>query len=329
MTTSTLQTRTSRATIVLLLVFTLCFVLVVYTLTHEAGHAIVGMIFGQTLTAFKVNFLALSAHVGLVGELTQAQHALQSIAGVALPLVIWLIFISCVPRRSAFSVEMLKCIATIAVLSTLLAWIVLPVLFRLGQAPSDDVSNFLGHSGMEPLLLSLVALVLFVGGWLWFLARVQEVHSEIAWFGTADRQVVRVGLRLPLALMTGILITCSGLIVVLSNTLNPLAPPQGFQPVAQLDLASRARTDETLWQFALDQPTEVGVHAIVQGIDTTYFDLRLSGSNDFESVILHGEDYTANQDRVTWGRALPPGQYRLVVTAHQTPGQVSVYLKDR
>ena len=76
---------------------------------------------------------------------------MQSLAGAALPLVVWLIFISAVPRRSSYLVELLKCIATVTVLSTLLAWIVLPMLYRLGQAPIDDVSNFLGSSGLEPL----------------------------------------------------------------------------------------------------------------------------------------------------------------------------------
>jgi hypothetical protein len=191
------------------------------------------------------------------------------------------------------------------------------------------VSNFLGYSRLEPVLLSLMALVIYSGGWLWFLGRIQGVRSEIALFSTTDGPAVYAGLRLPLALMTGLLIAGSGLIVGLSSTLNPLAPPQGFQPVAQLDLAGRAHTDETLWQFALDRPTVVGVYAVVQGIDTTYFDLRLTGSGGLDAVILHGEDYTADQDRATWSRALPPGQYRLVATAHQTPGQVSVYVRDR
>jgi hypothetical protein len=329
MTTTAIQTRTTQAASVTLLAFTLCFVLVVYTLTHEAGHAIVGLLFGQTLTAFKVNFLTLSAYVELVGELTQAQRAVQSIAGVALPLVIWLIFISCVPRRSALLVEMLKCIASVAVLSTLLAWMVLPVLYRLGQAPGDDVSNFLGYSGMEPLLLSFGALALYCGGWWWFLRRIQGVRSELALFSTADENVVHASLRQPLTLMIGILIVCSSLIIILSNALNPFAPPQGFQPVAQLDLASRAHTGETLWQFALDQPTEIGIYAVVQRIDTTYFDLRLTGSDGFDAVILHGEEYTADRDRVLWSRVLPPGHYRLVVTAHQTPGTISIYGKDQ
>jgi hypothetical protein len=308
-------------------VFTLCFVLVIYTLLHEAGHAIVGILFGQTLTALKVNFLTLSAHVGLVGQLTHAQSAVQSIAGAALPLAIWLVFISCVPRRSALILELLKCIATVAVLSTLLAWLVLPVLYRLGAAPSDDVSNFLGYSGMEPLLLSLLALVVYVGGWLWFVRRIQGVRSEIALFSMADEHVVHAGLRRPLTLMAGILIVCSSLIVILSNALNPFAPPQGFQLMAQLDLASRAHTGEILRQFALDQPAEIGIYAVVQGIDTTYFDLRLIGSDGFDAVILHGEEYTADQDRALWSRVLPSGQYQLVATAHQTPGKISIYLK--
>jgi hypothetical protein len=286
------------------------------------------MLFGQTLTAFKVNFLTLNAHVGLVGELTQTQRAVQTIAGPALPLIVWLIFISCVPRCSSFLVELLKAIATVTVLSTLLAWIVLPVLYRLGQAPIDDVSNFLDASGMEPLLLPFGALALYVAGWWWFLRRIQGVRSEIALFSTDNVQLVHTGLRRPLALMTIGLIACSGVIVVLSNTLNPFAPPQGFQPVAQLDLTSRAHTNETVVQFALEQPAEVGVYAIVQGIDTTYFDLRLTGSAGLDAVILHGEDYTTKQDRVMWSRELPPGQYRLIVTAHQTPGQITVYLKD-
>jgi hypothetical protein len=262
-----------------------------------------------------------------VGELTQAQHALQSIAGVALPLAIWLVFISRMPRRSTLIVELLKCIATVAVLSTLLAWIVLPLLYRFGQAPSDDVSNFLGYSGMEPLLLSFVALMVYVGGWLWFRTRIHGVRSEFALFSMADEHVVHAGLRRPLTLMTGILIVCSSLIVILSSALNPFAPPQGFQPVAQLDLASQAHTGEILQQLALDQPTEVGIYAVVHGIDTTYLDLRLTGSDGFDAVILHGEEYTADQDRALWSRVLPPGQYRLVATAHQTPGKISIYLK--
>ena len=329
MTATVRATRTTRLTALTLIAFTLCFVLIVYTWLHEAGHVLLGVFFGQTWTALQVNFLALSAHVGLVGELTPTQHALQSIAGAALPLLVWFIFISAVPRRSSFLIELLKCLATVTVLSTLLAWIVLPVLYRFGQAPSDDVSNFLNYSGMEPLLLSLMALVICIGGWMWFLSRIQGVRSEIALFSTTDRVVVHTGLRLPLALMTGILIACSSAIILLSNLLNPFAPPQGFQPIAQLDLADRARSNETLWQVTLPQSTEVGSYVIVQGINTTYFDLRMTGSDGFDAVILHGEDYTADQDRVTWSRKLPPGQYQLVVTAHQTPGHVIVYGKDR
>ena len=188
--------------------------------------------------------------------------------------------------------------------------------------------SFSTAASRTQLLLSFLALVIYIAGWRLFLSRIQGVRSEIALFSTTDQAVIHAGLRSSLPMLVGILIAASLLIITLSNTLNPLAPPQGFQPVAQLDLASRAHTGETLWQFALDQPAEVGIYAAVQLIDTTYFDLRLTGSDGFDAVILHGEEYTADQDRVTWSRVLPPGQYRLVATAHQTPGQVSVYLKN-
>ena len=84
MNTTAPQTRRTQAALLALVAFALCFILVVYTLLHEAGQAIVGMLFGQTLTALNVNFLTLSAHVGLAGELTPVQRALQGIAEVGL-----------------------------------------------------------------------------------------------------------------------------------------------------------------------------------------------------------------------------------------------------
>ena len=328
MTIAAVQSQAIRATIIALLIFTLSFVLVVYTLTHEAGHAAVGMLFGQTLTSLRVNFLNLNAHVGLAGDLTPAQRAWQSIAGAGLPLAIWLIFISGAPRRSSLLVEMLKCIASIAVLSTLLAWMILPVLYRFEQAPAGDVSNFLVVSKVEPLLLSFCALVLYIAGWSWFFHKIQGVRSEIALFSTANRDIASAGLRLPLSVMVSLLVTSSLLLIVLGATLNPLAPPQDFRAVARLDLSARAYSAESLTQFSLANPATVELYLTVQKIDTTYFDLRLIGPEGFNAVILHGEDYTTVQDLVTWRQNLKPGDYRLVVTSAATPGIVSIYLKD-
>lgn len=77
------------------------FVFFAYTFLREAGHALAGLAFGQTLTAFNVNFWNFDAHVGLAGSLTQSQRALQSIAGAGLPLLVWFLFIATAPTRMA------------------------------------------------------------------------------------------------------------------------------------------------------------------------------------------------------------------------------------
>ena len=67
--------------------------------------------------------------------------------------------------------------------------------------------------------------------------RIQEVRSEIALFSTTDQGVIHAGLQSTTANNGRHPDRCSSLlIIILSNATNPLAPPQGFQTVAQLDL---------------------------------------------------------------------------------------------
>src|SRR5690349_24470715 len=94
------RTLSARFQLILIVLFVVLFVLFIYTFLHEAGHAIIGLLFGQSLTEFSVKFWDLSAHVGMTGgDLTQSQLAIQAIAGVSLPFLIWSIFMSLVPRK--------------------------------------------------------------------------------------------------------------------------------------------------------------------------------------------------------------------------------------
>ncbi len=61
--------------LILLLMFILVFVLFTYTFLHEGGHALAGLFFGQALTEFDVNFLNLSAHVGMAKLITLPRMA--------------------------------------------------------------------------------------------------------------------------------------------------------------------------------------------------------------------------------------------------------------
>src|SRR6185369_16869958 len=87
------------------------FVLVTYTFLHEGGHAIVGLLMGGTITAFNLNFLNLSAHVGIEGDLTTFQNCVISLAGVSFPLLIWAAFLSLAPRRSNLVIDSVKLIS--------------------------------------------------------------------------------------------------------------------------------------------------------------------------------------------------------------------------
>lgn len=105
-----------------------------------------------------------------------------------------------------------------------------------------------------------------------------------------------------------------------------LAPPADFQPMAEIDLSAGPYNAETLGQFIVEEAAVVGIFFSIQGIDTPYFDLRLTGPDDESPVILHSEDYRTDADGGgLWEKSLAPGTYRLELTARQSPGALTVY----
>lgn len=318
--------------IILMILFVTLFVFFIYTFLHEAGHVLTGWLFGQSLTEFDASFWDLSAHVSLSGgELTQMQLAIQSAAGVLLPLVIWAIFISLVPRKGSFILETLKLISSMVVVNTLLAWIVLPILFLSGRAPSDDVTNFLNYSKMPPLLLSFTALVLYANCWMFFLSRIDGFRNELLMFSTTEMNNLDGGTRTTIGIMTGIMAVCAILVATLNiqaagNSSDRFSPPQGFAKVTEIDLSTRPYTSETVARFTLDETSSAGVFIVVRDIDTTYFDLSVTGPDGLHSTVLHGEGYNASQDGGLWEKNLPSGTYQLVLTSSPSAGTATVYL---
>jgi hypothetical protein len=326
--------RAAKLRFTFILLFVVLFVLFFYTFLHEAGHAITGLLFGQSLTEFNVNFWDFSAHVDMSGgELTESQAAMQAMAGAGLPLLIWAIFINLVPRKASFILETLKLIASMAVLNTLLAWILIPVLYIFGKAPSsDDVTHFLQHSQISPWILMFMALIVYVCGWILFLSKINGLRNEFLLFRTTGRETVSSGLHTILPIMVGTL--AAGLIATFlldsslaSHPVQKLSPPAGFRAVAEIDLSRQTYSYETLAEFTLEEPAYAGVFIIVRDINTSYFDLRMVGADGYSSVVLHGEGYRADRDGGLWEERLFPGTYRLVLTSNQSPGNAAVFLK--
>lgn len=48
----------------------------------------------------------------------------------------------------------------------------LPLFFPFGAAPDDDVVHFLDHAGVQPVGVTVSALLLYIGGWWIFLSKV-------------------------------------------------------------------------------------------------------------------------------------------------------------
>jgi hypothetical protein len=331
-----MQTRIhfAKLRLLLILLFVLLFVLFIYTFLHEAGHAIAGLLFGQSLTEFNVNFWDFSAHVDMSGgELTQSQLAFQAMAGAALPLLVWTIFIRLVPRKASFSLEALKLVSSMAVLNTLLAWIVIPVFYVFGTAPSsDDVTHFLRYSLMPPWPLMFIVLILYICGWALVLSKIDGLRDEFLLFRTTDRETLTAGTDRILPVMTIILTfgMISAFLVNLSaanHSSNTFFPPQDFAVVAEIDLSRQAYSAEILAEFTLDEPADVGVFIVVRNVNTSYLDLRVVGPDAYRSVVMHGEGYRTNRDSGLWEKNLLPGTYQLVLTSNQSPGTASVFLK--
>ncbi len=99
-----------------------------------------------------------------------------------------MVFISLVPRKSSFTLEVLKLFSAMDIVNTLLVWIILPILFLLGNAPSDDVTYFLRYSQLPPLFVTLMAIIVYIGGWALFSSKINGLRNEFLLFHTINRE---------------------------------------------------------------------------------------------------------------------------------------------
>jgi hypothetical protein len=326
--------RAASFQLTLLLLFVILFVFFTYTFLHETGHAITGLVFGQSLTEFDVSFWDFSAHVNMVGgTLTQTQLALQSVSGASLPLLVWALFINLIPRTTTFIVGALKLISSITVINTLVPWMVIPVLFLYGNAPSDDVTNFLRYSQIPPLSVMLAAFLLYIGGCLLLVAKTDGMSNQVLLFRDVAPETLKIGTRSSIPLMTGVMALCVILAFVfnasaVSSSLDRFSAPEGYVLVARIDLSIRAYSSHVLTEFSLDEPDYADIFVMVQNINTSYFDLSVLGPDGYNSTVLHGEGYNADQDGGLWEEHLRTGTYQIVLTSHRSPGTASIYLKS-
>ena len=107
---------------------------------------------------------------------------------------------------------------------------------------------------------------------------------------------------------------------------NNFVPPPDFKPLAEVNLSTESFDQEILGQIAVEEEAIVSIFYGLSNAETTYFDLSLIGPEGENLVILHSEDYrTDEQGGGTWEQSLPPGDYRLVLTADQGSGLLTIH----
>lgn len=138
----------------------LLFAVYFYTLLHEGGHALVAIMYGGKLKSFVLGF---NAHMSYSGaNFTHTGELLFHSAGFLLPfttLFIVLLFYNRQVKNNVY--HFVHVIFTIMIAGSSIAWIAIPALSMFITPPAgDDVTKFLKASALNPLLVSLVALLL-------------------------------------------------------------------------------------------------------------------------------------------------------------------------
>ena len=314
------------------------FVVIAYTFLHELGHALLGLAFGARLTSFSANFFDLSAHVGLAAHMNSVQQALVSLAGVSLPLLAWLVFILIVPVQSSWTMQWLKLLVSLVVLSSLLAWVAIPLLAASaagkGAPIADDSAAFVLVSGLPGWLVSLVALSLYLGGMSLAylrlgkrpgLRRLSLRQPQAQELQKSDRRLLAwlAGLGLFLALLS------AGLQAAVAGPGGAGIPP-GYELVGEASLTGQPYSHTVLARFEFNQPTSLSLFIRMQNYSSGPAGLELVGPQGYRASIMSAEQSLDAGDATFQPPPfeLAPGSYELVLDAHAAKGAVWAYTKE-
>ena len=311
-------------------------VLLMYTFLHEGGHALVAWLSGGSVHVFDINFFNLGAHVRTSAELNRSGEVLNSLAGMGLPLLVWLSFMLLVPRRASPLLETLKLITSAGVLGSLIPWVVIPLVVASGGGPvSDDAARFLEYSGLNPNWVAAFFAVLIFGLYRLARARISNLaalrelilgNQDGGAFGWQQNRRTYLTLLVSAGLVLGLTVLINAVGGGVNRTVAPV--PAGYQFVRRVDLSANHGQDEVIAVFTRWLGSG-GILLDLQNVRSEFLEVRLVGDNGFEDTLLHGEDFTSERGRVEYTQDLPPGEYRVLLNARRARGGISVYLRGR
>jgi hypothetical protein len=315
------------------MVFTLLFSVLLFTFFHESGHMMMGLLFGARITSFSVDFIGMSAHVGLDATFTPFQQAWVSIAGFGLPLLMTIIFLCSTVRRGNALLEWIKVLTAVITISSLLAWVVLPWIYMAGGRPGDDSITFIINTGIYPPVVSFGAVLLIAGALKVFFDRVEGPKGILSRLQASPANLVAPETRQTLAAMILVFALVTGLAIGLGTAFgtsksNFLSPPADYTPAATVSLADHRLENEMVYSFSLEQPATVSLFFAMEGLTRGPGKIFLVGPGGYEKVFFMagdkaGGNFTVHPRNLT----LESGPYQVIVTFPQDPGVLKVYSK--
>lgn len=131
-----------------------------YIVLHEGGHALTAVLCGARITQFRI----LDAYMTYEGgAFTPFTLSLFHISGMLLPVLVSILYMLAYRNKiESIFYRIFSFLFILIPTGSILAWVLVPVLYLMGQAPrTDDAAKFINSSGFSPWIVLLGAVLLF------------------------------------------------------------------------------------------------------------------------------------------------------------------------
>jgi hypothetical protein len=135
--------------------------LFIYTFLHEMGHGIIGVLSGGNINKLILGF---NARINIRNtNYNSITLPLMNVMGMLLPYVVFLILsLNYKKDQSNILYKVGHGIYVFGILASLLPWVIIPLISIFTTPPrGDDVTNFIQNSGLQPMFISLLGIILF------------------------------------------------------------------------------------------------------------------------------------------------------------------------
>lgn len=297
-----------------------------YVTLHEGGHGLAVLLYGGKINFFNINLF--NARISYTGDFTMFQKSIIHLAGFSLPYLLWFLFISLVPvKTSKLVIKYIK-VYSVAVMFTIIPWIIIPLLHLFGKAPAgDDTTKFLISSGLNGLVVSLVFLCVLLFSFYIWRKKTKNIIKTILLEDTSS--------ILSKNTFRGI-ITLAILFLILMSFpwINQTMEPQvreDYQLLCQTpNLRELGKGEWELCKFWVEdntKPKKIEILIIGKNVSAKMFDLKLEGSNNTIIPFTNSKEFNSGTIKYKKETALEAGEYRFMMNADEIEGYLYIYLK--